>query len=138
MYVCMYVCVCVCMYACMDVGTYAHIHTYIHTYICSYIRSYIHILIHTYTQGVEFDDEALQRIMKESGPPPSQLIFPSFFQAAHKVMKRLQQIQRMNISFRHIVIHSSRYGVRRDGVFLVVKSPVGVAIGGGKLSSQLV
>eukprot|EP01041_Mallomonas_annulata_P000450 gene450-811_t len=62
------------------------------------------------------DDEAVERLLKQGGLPPSQLIFPTLHYSAQKSMNKLNIIKALRITIQNIRIHSCRYGIRKNDV----------------------
>ena len=86
----------------------------------------------------EIDDALVDRLLKEGGPPPAELLFPSIHETSQKVMSKLGLIRRMNLSIRQLIIHNARSGVRKDCSYLTCTPPLGAgALAGTPLSSQL-
>lgn len=86
----------------------------------------------------EVDDALVERLLKQGGPPPSELLFPSLHETSQRVMSKLSLIRRMNVSIRQLIIHNARSGVRKDCSFLTCTPPSGAgALAGSPLSSQL-
>lgn len=68
-------------------------------------------------------DDLVDHLLKLGGKPPSQLQLPTAQMNQHEVLKTLQDVVKLRVSLKNMSIFSARYGVRKEGSFLVVKTP---------------
>lgn len=73
----------------------------------------------------EVDDEAVRTLLKEGGHPPHQLVLPSIYATNQRVLEKLSVASALRIEFKELMILSARYGVRKDGSFLLIYPPSG-------------
>jgi hypothetical protein len=85
--------------------------------------------------GRPLDDLAVEKLIREGGLPPSQLVFPSLHAVSQQIMKRLQGAKCLVVTFNHIFVYSARYGVRRHCSRLVVRPPEGCRSSGNEPES---
>ena len=71
------------------------------------------------------DDEEVRALLKLGGSPPAQLILPSVYAANQRVLERLSSASILRIQFKRILILSTRYGIRKEGTYLLIHPPVG-------------
>lgn len=71
------------------------------------------------------DDEAVLALLKEGGHPPNQLALPSIYQANQRVLEKLSTANTLRIELTQLLILSKRYGLRKEGSFLVIHPPSG-------------
>ena len=81
-----------------------------------------------FEEELDVDDEAIERLLKIGGSPPSELMFPSFHLVSQKVMDKLSSVNYMTLSFQQINIHNPRFGCRKDSSFISCSPPSGVKI----------
>lgn len=74
------------------------------------------------------DDETIKKLLQEGGQPPSQLTFPSLYAASQRAMEKLKAVKYLNIHVSHLVIFSSRFGVRRECSQILIRGPSGSVI----------
>jgi hypothetical protein len=85
--------------------------------------------------GRPLDDLAVEKLIREGGLPPSQLVFPSLHAVGQQIMKRLQGAKCLVVTFNHVFVYSARYGVRRHCSRLVVRPPEGCRSSGNEPES---
>ncbi|KAJ1430843.1 hypothetical protein B484DRAFT_47498 [Ochromonadaceae sp. CCMP2298] len=78
-----------------------------------------------YESEHHFDDEAVEAILKEGGPPPKQLALPSVYAANQRVLDKLSAARILRIELKHLLVFSVRYGVRKDGTYILIHPPSG-------------
>lgn len=78
-----------------------------------------------YESEPTFDDEAVQAILKEGGDPPTQLTLPSVYAANQRVLGKLSAAKMIRIRLCHLLVFSTRYGVRKEGSYFLVYPPSG-------------
>lgn len=78
-----------------------------------------------YLRGGPLDDLAVEKLIKEGGKPPSQLVFPSLYSMGQQIMSRLQRAKCLAITLNHMIVYSSRYGIRRHCSRLLIRPPGG-------------
>lgn len=70
------------------------------------------------------DDELIDKLLKQGGNPPSQLIFPSIYAANQRLMQRLQTCNRLEVSALNLMINSVKYGLRKDSTYIHIRPPL--------------
>ena len=85
--------------------------------------------------GRPLDDLAVEKLIREGGLPPSQLVFPSLHAVGQQIMKRLQGAKCLVVTFNHVFVYSARYGVRRHCSRLLVRPPEGCRSSGNEPES---
>ena len=75
--------------------------------------------------GLPLDDLAIEKLINEGGKPPSQLIFPSLYKINHNIMNKLQNSKCLIITFNHLFIYSSKFGIRKNCSRLIITAPKG-------------
>lgn len=78
-----------------------------------------------YKSEPTFDDEAVMAILKEGGSPPTQLTLPSVYAANQRVLEKLSAAKMLRIRLCHLLVFSTRFGVRKEGSYLLVYPPSG-------------
>lgn len=68
-------------------------------------------------------DDLVDHLLQLGGKPPSQLQLPTAQINQHEVLKMLQDVTKLRISLKNLSIFSARYGVRKEGTFITVKTP---------------
>jgi hypothetical protein len=69
------------------------------------------------------NDRAVDRILNEHGPKPSQIVFPTLYSQTQLLLSKLMQIHTIEVVIQTLFIRSVQCGVRRKGSFLLVKPP---------------
>ena len=59
------------------------------------------------------------------GSPPTQLVLPSVYAVNQKVLNKLNTSKILRIKFNHLLVFSARYGLRKEGSYLVIHPPIG-------------
>lgn len=70
------------------------------------------------------DDEMVDHLLKIGGPPPSEIQLPTLHALNQKVMEKLQTVRRLRLSLLNLSIFSARYGVRKEGTYIIIRFPV--------------
>ena len=70
-------------------------------------------------------DEVIEDILKDGGKPPTSLLFPSYYAASQVIMDKLLSIKYLTIHFKHLIIYSIKYGIRRDCTHFLIHLPIG-------------
>jgi len=91
-----------------------------------------------YEEDFEIDDEAVDKLLKEGGNPPSQLVFPSYHASSQRKMAKFKDARFLYINLTHFLIYSARYGVRRDCSHIAIRPPLGCTLPANKLTSALI
>lgn len=91
------------------------------------LTSDIDLLLNGVPEGFDleakFEDEAIDKILREAGDPPSRLRFPTIYANNQMIMEKLRRVKKLRISISDLLIYSSRYGVRKEGSFLRLTPP---------------
>jgi hypothetical protein len=69
------------------------------------------------------NDEVLQKILDEGGTRPSQLVYPSLYAANQHRMERLRGIDTLRVKITRLLVYSTKFGIRLDDSFLVIRGP---------------
>jgi hypothetical protein len=72
-----------------------------------------------------YDDEAVEAILKEGGTPPNQLQLPSVYAINQHILSKLTSVNILRIRFTNLLVFSTRYGIRKEGTYLLVHPPIG-------------
>jgi hypothetical protein len=72
-----------------------------------------------------YDDEAVEAILKEGGSPPNQLQLPSVYAINQHILSKLTSVNILRIRFTNLLVFSTRYGIRKEGTYLLVHPPIG-------------
>ena len=91
-----------------------------------------------YEEDFEIDDEAVEKLLKEGGNPPSQLVFPSYHASSQRKMAKFKDARFLYINLTHFLIYSARYGVRRDCTHIAIRPPLGCTLPANQLASVLI
>jgi hypothetical protein len=78
-----------------------------------------------YESEPTYDDEAVEAILKEGGPPPTQLALPSVYAANQRTLNKLSEASILRIELKHLLVFSVRYGVRKNGTYILLHPPAG-------------
>ena len=78
-----------------------------------------------YDDDAYIDDEVVDRLIQQGGLPPSQIAFPSLYEASQRTLKSLQDVKRLQVTITALTIHSARYGLRKHGSYIVIRCPSG-------------
>lgn len=76
-----------------------------------------------YETEVSYDDEEIEKILKQGGTAPSQLEYPALYTANQKIMDKLKNVDTLQIRFTRFLVYSAKFGIRMDGAFLIVRTP---------------
>lgn len=87
--------------------------------------------------GRPLDDLAVEKLIREGGLPPSQLVFPSLHAVGQQIMKKLQGAKCLVVTFNHVFVYSARYGVRRHSSRLSIRAPEGCRSSGNEPESVI-
>jgi hypothetical protein len=71
------------------------------------------------------EDEVVEKLIQEGGLPPSQLAFPSLYEASQRTLSGLRDIKKMQLTITGLMVASSRCGLRRHGSYMVIHCPSG-------------
>ena len=80
-------------------------------------------------------DDMVDRLLQQGGQPPSQLLFPFFYEKNSQVMNLLSQIKYLTIDIKQILIYSTNFGIRKGASYFIVKGPLGTLTNDSVLSS---
>lgn len=72
-----------------------------------------------------YDDEAVEAILKEGGSPPNQLQLPSVHAINQHILSKLSSSNVLRVRFTNLLVFSSRYGIRKEGTYLLIHPPTG-------------
>ena len=78
-----------------------------------------------YESEPTFDDEAVEAILKEGGPAPTQLALPSVYAAGQRVLEKLATARALRVDVQQLLVFSARYGLRKEGTYLLIHPPSG-------------
>lgn len=76
---------------------------------------------------VEIEDEAVDRILREGGAPPSQIRYQSLYALSQTVLAKVSAVRYLNLSIHGMCVYSADAGIRRDCSFISVSPPTGCA-----------
>ena len=72
-----------------------------------------------------YDDEAVEAILKEGGSPPNQLKLPSVYAINQHILSKLANTTILRVRFDNLLVFSTRYGIRKEGTYLLIHPPIG-------------
>lgn len=72
-----------------------------------------------------FSDEVVDRLLKEGGPTPAELIFPSLYEQTQQKLNKLGLARRLRLCLSNLHVYSTRCGLRKNGSFVLITPPCG-------------
>jgi hypothetical protein len=76
-----------------------------------------------YPTEISYDDEEIEKIMKQAGKAPSQLEYPTLYAINQKIMDKLKGIDKLQIKLSRFLVYSAKFGIRMDGAFFIIRPP---------------